>query len=96
VETLDISSRSTQRPAGHPTMVLKRSQDGCTSLGYSESCSQEPGKRIPFGHLLFGYSSWPGFEHRLTRFSVPLHLKPLIRRWAEGGDGLGDVVKSFL
>ena len=56
---------------------LAGGQDGCTSIGYSESCSQEPRKRILFGQLPFGYSFWPGFEYRLTRFSVPLHLKPL-------------------
>ena len=47
-----------------------------TSVNDSDSCSQEPLLRIPFSHLLFGYSFWLGFEHRLNRFSVPLHLKP--------------------
>ena len=51
-------------------------QDGCTSISYSESCGQESRRRTLFGHLPFGYSFWPGFESRLTRFSVPLHFEP--------------------
>jgi hypothetical protein len=45
---------------------LADGQDGCTSIGYSESWSQQPRKRTLFGHLLFGYQNWPCSKRGLS------------------------------
>jgi hypothetical protein len=50
---------------GHPPKCRYVAKMSATSTGYAE-----------FGHMPFGYSFWPRFKRHLTRFSVPLHLKP--------------------
>jgi hypothetical protein len=56
--------------------VPKHSQDECASIGYSESCGQEPRRRTLFGHLPFDYFILARIREPLNPFSVPLHLEP--------------------
>jgi hypothetical protein len=66
--------------SGYPCSAidgLAGGQDGCPSIGYSESCSQEPRKRILFAQLPFGQALGP--SHPLVGFLFHCSPDPKFR-----------------